>query len=103
MKRYFTSLLIFSTIILAASRPAIVQTSKVQEGFITSFTKFTGTLYFEQNSNISTQVEGLVKDVYFTSGDKVKEGQILATLDSEVLDASIEALKNKYDSLVIKI
>lgn len=102
MKRSIIFILIFCNLLVAAKRPAIVETAKIKEGYVNAFTKLTGTIHFEQNSDISTQIKGLVKDVYFTSGDRVKKGQLLATLDSEELDASIEALKNKYDSLVLK-
>jgi len=102
MKRSIIFILIFCSSLIAAKRAAIVETAKIKEGYVNAFAKLTGSIHFEQNADISTQIEGLVKDIYFTSGDKVKKGQLLATLDSEVLDTSIEALKNKYDSLVLK-
>lgn len=86
----------------AAPKAAIVETAKIKEGYAHSFTQFTGSIHFEENSDISTQIEGLVEDVFFTAGDRVKKGQLLATLDSEILDASMEALQNRHDSLVLK-
>ena len=50
--------------------------------------ELSGTVTSPRVSQISTSVEGLVKDVYFDSGATVKEGQLLLALDPEIQEAA---------------
>jgi membrane fusion protein (multidrug efflux system) len=52
-----------------------------------------GSLRAKQSVNISSEVAGLVATVGFTSGQRVKRGDVLLTLDSNTAQAQLQALK----------
>lgn len=55
--------------------------------------ELSGTVTSPRVSQISTSVEGLVRDVHFDSGAKVKRGDALLDLDSEVEQAALRQAK----------
>jgi len=52
-----------------------------------------GTLVATNGINVSTEVNGIVSEVVFTSGQPVEQGQILIKLDDSVDMAALEALR----------
>ena len=72
------------------------QTSTVQKGTVVSTISASGKVLTTNTLSISTQASGVVKKVYVNDGDKVKAGQILATitLDSDGQLANLKASTN---------
>jgi RND family efflux transporter MFP subunit len=76
-----------------APRPALVELAPLTKGEVNRLQNFVGTLYFNQKSNLASETNGKVLKVYFESGDKVKKGTLLVTLESSILDQNIRASK----------
>lgn len=78
-----------------AQPPALVNVSALKQSSINPLTQFTGTVKFNNQSKIASQSNGSVKSIYFEAGQKVKKNDILLKIDSELLDANIQASKAK--------
>lgn len=62
-------------------------TSKVRKGDLIKEITATGTINPVNVVSVGTQVTGIVNDIYVDYNDVVKKGQILAKLDTDILDA----------------
>lgn len=103
-KLLFTVIVTLTTIIFAAEKAqipsgALVVTSEIKKGMINSSQTFSGTLYYNTKSKIASQMEGAVDNFFFQEGQSVKKGQILASLDSQILEANIMAKKSMLKAL----
>lgn len=74
-----------------APRPALVELAPLTKGEVNRLQNFVGTLYFNQKSNLASETNGKVVNVNFESGDRVKKGDLLVTLESSILDQNIKA------------
>ncbi len=61
------------------------------------FVRVQGVVDGDQNIAVSPQMAGIVTAVYVQEGTKVKKGQVLAELDSQVLKQSVEEVKTQLD------
>jgi len=71
--------------------PVSVMTAKVKRGAITTYTTFDGQVTPVYQTTLSTAQAGTVAAVNVTEGDFVRQGQVLATLDTSQLRASLRA------------
>ena len=86
------------------TKPAmLVTTAPVTEGTIRPTTEFIGTTYFARVSKVATDGEGLVQKVNFEVGDRVKKGDPLASLDSELLDTSIIGTRAAFEQNLVDL
>ena len=54
-----------------------------------------GRVDFDQNSTVSARAAGTLTSVRVQRGDRVRQGQVLATIDANVLDANIAELRTR--------
>ena len=71
--------------------PALVNTTKVTKGVVNPLEEFVGTLNFSKTSKIASQSDGAVTVVNFELGDKIKKGDVLVRMDSDILNAQIKS------------
>jgi len=83
--------------------PLLVTTVEVEEGAIQAVAEFVGTTYFARISNVATDIEGLVQKTNFDEGDKVKKGDLLVQLDSELLDSEIRGAQAAYEQNLVDL
>ncbi len=83
--------------------PAPVVVSKVRPGVIAPQSRFTGTVYYAEVSEVSAEVRGLVKEVSFEEGQRVRKGEVLARLDTELLEKRIESLRAAYEEVLTEV
>ena len=83
--------------------PLLVTTVEVEEGSIQAETEFVGTTYFARVSHVATDIEGLVRKTNFVEGDKVKKGEQLVLLDSELLESEIIGAKAAYEQNLVDL
>jgi len=76
-----------------ATPPATVTAMEAQEGDWQPQWNAVGSLRANKAVSISSEVAGLVAKVSFTSGQVVKRGDVLLTLDSNTAEAQLQALK----------
>jgi len=77
----------------AGAPASLVNTAKVIKGVVNPLEEFIGTLKFSKTSAVASQTSGVVESIKFEAGDKVKKGDLLLKIDSEILDAQIASLK----------
>lgn len=75
----------------AAAPPAHVTVTTVDQRDVPIQVRAVGTLRANQIANISAQIAGNLVDLKFEDGDKVKVGNPIALLDSDVQKSSYEA------------
>jgi RND family efflux transporter MFP subunit len=74
-----------------------VKISKLATTPFNHFVEIQGIVDADQNVSVSPQIGGVVTNVYVREGSVVKKGQIMATLDAEVLKQSVEEIKTQLD------
>lgn len=62
-----------------------------------------GVLYFDKESGVSTEVDGLVNRITFSKGDTVKAGDVLVQLNTDFIDKDIKLKNTEIQCLDIKI
>lgn len=86
----------------AGPAPVKVLTEKLVEQDKTQFSPMQGILYFDTVCNASTEVGGLVSEVYFTNGATVKKGDILVRLNTDFIDQDIRLKQTQIQRLDIR-
>lgn len=83
--------------------PLLVTTAEIEEGSIQAMADFVGTTYFARVSQVATDIEGLVRKINFDEGDKVKTGDQLVVLDSELLESEILGARAAYEQNLVDL
>jgi HlyD family secretion protein len=69
-------------------KPQVVQAT-ISSGTITEVVQATGTLSAERLVNVGAQVSGIVKEVFADYNSNVKQGQLIARIDPELLQVQV--------------
>lgn len=77
-----------------------VITEQAYVGYIPTTFTFTGTLSPNTETIISSKVSGVVLDIFKDVGDSVREGSVLAQIDSELSEVQLEGLNHNISSLL---
>ncbi|WP_163322503.1 efflux RND transporter periplasmic adaptor subunit [Draconibacterium mangrovi] len=64
------------------------------------FIEVTGKVEAEQDVDVSPESAGIIKEVLVTEGQQVNKGQVLARLNTDVLERSVEELQVQLDLAV---
>ncbi len=75
-----------------------VETAFVEKGTISSSVTATGTLEAITAVEVGTQVSGIIENIYVDWNSEVKEGQLLARIDTTNLAATAEQSKANLDN-----
>ena len=78
----------------AAKKPLLITTVPARKGEFTHFVEVTGSVLSKKNVNISSETLGRILDIPAIEGMRVSKGQVLAKVDSEAIQRSIEELEN---------
>ena len=70
--------------------PIVISAEKAKSETWTPYVESTGSATAIQSINVSAQTSGLVSAIHFKSGQNVKKGEVLFTLDSTVLQAQLK-------------
>ena len=73
--------------------PAVIAATEVQQESWQPTLQSVGSLIAINGINVSTEVNGIVSEIVFNSGQAVSQGQILIRLDDSVDVAALEALR----------
>ncbi len=107
MRKFKIKLLVLIMLILPAvgftegPPKANVVVSKFSEQNRAENTKMTGVLYFDRVSGISTEVAGLVNSVLIKTGDRVKKGDKLFTLNTDFTNKEFKLKKTEIAQIEI--
>jgi membrane fusion protein (multidrug efflux system) len=73
--------------------PSVISSAEVSEDQWQPALRSVGSLVAINGIDVSTEVNGIVSKVVFTSGQPVERGQVLIRLDDSVDEAALEALR----------
>lgn len=79
------------------AKPVIISTKKITRGSIDSQNTFLGVVNFKEKSNIASQSSGVVEKVSFELGERVKKGDELVVLNSDLLLKEIQSKNAKLE------
>ena len=78
----------------ANKKPILITTAAVRKGEFTHFVEVTGSVLSKKNVSISAETAGRVLDVPALEGMRVAKGQILALIDTELIQRNIDEMEN---------
>jgi len=78
----------------AAKKSLLITTVAATKGDFTHFVEVTGSVLSKKNVNISAETGGRILDIPAIEGMRMSKGQVLAKIDSESIQRSIEELEN---------
>lgn len=76
---------------------AIVQTDTVQAKPFVHYVEVQGRIDSDKNVNLTAKSQGTITNVFVTEGQNVKKGQILAKIESGILEQGIAEIKNNLE------
>jgi len=83
--------------------PAAVSVAEVKTGLVAPQSEFIATIFYQEISETASEISGLASDVRFEEGLRVKKGQILVTLGSEILRKRFQAAKLTYEQVLSEL
>lgn len=83
--------------------PALVEVTQVVHGEAEPMVEFVGTVYYARKSSVAAEVEGVVEKVFFEEGYRVKSGDPLVSLGSDILDTVISATRADYELVLVEL
>lgn len=91
------ALLLCMLALCAWAKSIPVESALVRYGTLSKVETFIGSVRFKEVSSIATSAQGIVQEMYFSTGDNVKKGQKLLALDSALLLEDIKIKQAKID------
>ncbi len=101
IKKILLSGLFLSQIIFA--KGALVEVTTLTKGEVNPLQEFIGNVKFAKKSLIAAQNSGIVKKINFEVGDEVKKGKVLLQIDSDLLQAQINAAKSNLANAKVRV
>src|SRR3990172_534055 len=83
--------------------PAKVAVAPVSSGMVVPQSGFVGTVYYQEVSDIASEVEGLIETATFEEGKGVKKGDPLVRLNADLLRKTIQAAWAAYERVVFDL
>ena len=80
--------------------PARVVVSGVTSGFIAPENEYIGTVYYQEVSDVASEVSGLSEEVRFEEVQRVKKGDVLVVISSDLLYKTIRSAKANYEQVL---
>jgi RND family efflux transporter MFP subunit len=85
------------------SAPPLVSVAPVVSGEIAPQVEFVGTVYFAEVSDLSSEIEGIVDAVKIEDGQRVKAGQALVELNTDLLAKRLEATRSSHQQVLAEL
>ena len=97
-KLIFGSFVVFSFLLLSLeAKPIAINIIPIKKGSLQQEENFVGNVVFKESANIASQSSGIVNEVNFRAGQKVKKGDKLLSLNDELLQKDIITKQAKLD------
>ncbi len=77
--------------------PALVRVAQIETGKVTPQTEFIGTVFYEEVSDVASEVSGRVDEVRVEDGQRVKQNQILIKLGADILKQRLLSTSATYE------
>jgi RND family efflux transporter MFP subunit len=75
----------------------------VSFGEVAPQSEFVGTIFYQEMSDVASEVSGLVEEVRFEEGQRVNHQQILVKLSSDILRKRIRAIVATYEQVLAEL
>ena len=86
-----------------APKASLVEVEILKKQEINDLQEFVGTVNFDKKSKIASESSGLIKNINFEVGQKVKKDEVLVNIDSVILDAQIKALQAEVNMYEVQL
>ena len=83
--------------------PAVVEVAAIQTGSIVPEEAFIGTVFYEEVSDVATEMSGRVEEVRFEEGQHIKNNQILIKLGADILNQRLLATSATYEQVLSEL
>jgi len=83
--------------------PSLVEVAEIIQGEAEPMVEFVGTVYYSRKSNLAAEVEGVVDQVFFEEGHRVKKGDPLVSLESNILDTVISGTRADHELVLVEL
>lgn len=80
--------------------PAKVVVEAVRTGMLAPHAEFVGTVYYAEVSDVSSEVSGKVEKVLYEEGQKMKKGQVLIKLSTDLLKKNLTSTRASYEQVL---
>jgi len=102
LQLFILALLLFPAATFAQKRkpsfpPALVVTAPIKMEKVSPTAPYSGTVHFKDVSEVAAEVTGKVDRVLFQEGLKVKKGEPLVVLDSQILQKELASAKSALE------
>jgi len=101
--RILLPLILMAETLMAGPPPVKVLVAEITEQNSAEQVAMQGVLYFDKVSGVSTEVDGLVRNINFSKGDTVKAGDVLVKLNTDFIEKDIEFKKTEIQCVDIRI
>ena len=82
--------------------PMLVEVAEISEGDAEPTVERIGTIRYARVSRVATEVPGIVEKLFFTEGSRVKKGQKLVQLKTDLLVKAIEGTRASYEQVLVE-
>ena len=86
-----------ATTAAATQKPVPVAVKALAPEKFTSYVEVQGRVDFDQNATVAARAAGTITALNVQRGDRVRKGQVLATIDAAILTAGIAELRTRLD------
>jgi RND family efflux transporter MFP subunit len=83
--------------------PALVEVAQVVLGEAEPMVEFVGTVYYARKSDVAAEVEGVVEQVSFEEGYRVKNGDLLVSLGADILETLLSATRADRELVLVEL
>lgn len=83
--------------------PAIVSVAPVKTGNVAPRAEFIGTVFYQEVSDVASELSGLVEEVLFEEGQRIKKSQVLIRLGSDILNKRLVATSASYEQILSEL
>src|SRR3989304_7963124 len=83
--------------------PAKGIVAAVSSGMVVPQSNFVGTVYYQEVSDIASEVDGLIETAAFEEGKGVKKGEPLVRLNGDLLQKTIQATRASYEKVMVDL
>ncbi|MBW2435626.1 MAG: efflux RND transporter periplasmic adaptor subunit [Deltaproteobacteria bacterium] len=83
--------------------PAVVKVASVKTGNVAPQAEFIGTVFYEEVSDVASEVSGRVEEVRFEEGQHIKKNQVLIKLGADILQKWLVATSASYEQVLIEL
>lgn len=83
--------------------PMLVSVSTVESGAAQPMVELVGTVRYVRTSHVAGEISGIVEQVNFAEGERVKVGQPLLQLNSDLLQTTISGTRASHQQVLIEL